>query len=520
MAVTALPEFTPEMLGALTEAERATVRALALEYHATKTGKLRRPLSFVEFVNRVTNNRYNWYRFAVVLAGVLQKVADGQLTRVIITAPPRHGKSEPVSRLFPAYYLYRFPERWVGLASYGAQLAATLARSARQNYLTAVGSLSTEAKAVNFWQTGEGGGMWAAGVGGSLLGLGMHLGLIDDPLKNYEEAASLVVRETQREWYSSTFYTRLEPGGAIVIIMQRWPGDDLVGWLLEEERANAENPDALEHWHIVHFEAIKESAEEIEADEKALGTSRFPASCTVEPDWRSPGQPLAPGRYPLERLLRTKQIIGNFFWNALYQQRPRAREGLMFPPDKLTRVKDFDRTGIRLVRFWDFGALDEAGDYTVGFLLARNAFGQYCIMDVKRGQWATFPRNQIIRATAEQDFDDWGDAVQTWGEQEPGSSGKDAARAFVKLLEGYSVHILPQTGDKVKRAEGMSAAWQAGNIAALAAEWNAVVRREFADFPNGSHDDIPDAGSSAFNLLARKTGRGRVQSPGSMVISG
>lgn len=130
-------------------------------------------LSFRDFVTRVRPG-YRWYWHCEALAAVLQRVADGELKRVLVFMPPRHGKSELVSRLFTAYYLYRYPHRWVGLCSYGADLAETLARAAQANYVRSGGKLRGGSTAVKHWEVPQGGGMWAAGVGGPITGKGFH----------------------------------------------------------------------------------------------------------------------------------------------------------------------------------------------------------------------------------------------------------------------------------------------------------------------------------------------------------
>lgn len=558
-----------QALTVLTPEERAHFAKLMAEERNVRRGKIRRKKSFRQFIDEVTGGRFKWYKYAEVLCAVLQRVVDGELKRVIINAPPRHGKSEPTSRLLPAYFLYRHPEKWVGLLSYGAQLAGTLSRSARQNYATGVGLISKDAAAVFQWETGKGGGLWAAGFAGVALGKGFHLGIIDDPYKNAEEASSETVRSKFRDWYSSTFYTRAEPDAAIVIIMQRWDEEDLCGWLLEQEYALAADelikqsaddlreqreaereadrdgftPDELgdgdsmpadddlaEHWHIVNFEAIRRSPEEIELEELERGKPRFPPTCTVEPDWREIGEALSPERYSARRLRMIRARIGEYFFGALYQQNPRARSGGMFDLDAMQIIDDFDSIGATFVRYWDFATTEaKSADYTVGVLMARTASGAYVVVDVVRGQWSQAKRDAMIVATAELDRDMWG-AVTIWGEIEAGSGGIDQAAAFRKLLEGFKVFSEHPTGSKSARAQGLAttAAKQAdelrelrearadglastarrvgnagGNLFALRADWNAVVRKELVDFPKGRHDDIVDAMSGAYNKLAR-----------------
>jgi hypothetical protein len=273
-------------------------------------------LTFKEFVARV-NPRFRWYGHCEQLVTILQKVADDEMQRVIIMMPPRHSKSETVSRLFSAYYLYRHPDRWVGLASYAAALAYKLSRAARDFARLGGVRIRDDAESVQEWETKEGGGLWAAGVGGPATGKGMSLGILDDPIKNAEEAASDVIGDRNQEWWSSTWYTRQEPGAALIVITTRWPGPgDLVGWLLEQEKAD----DHPEKWHVVSFEAIK--------GEKTMA---LPPSCSLEPDARATGEALCPERYPIEKLRKIAARIGSFFFNSLFQQLAVRREGQDVP---------------------------------------------------------------------------------------------------------------------------------------------------------------------------------------------
>lgn len=503
-----------ETLALLTDEERKRYNELTSEAIAIQEGKKREPRSYREFVDFVSGGRYRWYRYAIVLASVLQRVADGILKRVLIFAPPRHGKSEAVSRLFPAYYLYRHPHHQFGLVSYGAQLANTLARTAREYYQQGTGALQIRGS-INYWQTeaaGVAGGMWSAGIGGPLTGRGMDIGDIDDPVKNAEEASSLKKRTRDRDWYQSTFYTRAEPNAAILIMCTRWDLEDLAGWILEQEWENQTEPDALERWHIVNFEAIKKSAAEIQKEEDIDERPAFPPSCTVEPDWRQPGEALAPERYPLETLLRIKRRIGDYFFNALYQQRPRLREGQRFTLEMLEVVPDFPREGITgMIRWWDEAATEEkkarrtGADFTAGALILRHKSGIYYFVDLVHGQWSDLKRNQIIRATAESDKQLYGGLVKTWGEEEPGRSGVDAAKHFRRLLDGFTVYTEKTTGDKEHYIGPLASTAGAGNFKLVRGSWNAVARREFLDYP-GKHEDIVEAAARATSKLALRRG--------------
>jgi len=407
----------------------------------------------------------------------------------MIFAPPRHGKSELLSRLFSAYYLSLYPERWVGINSYAADLAYTLSRSARENFLSNGHVVKDDAAAVRHWETTEGGGLWAAGVGGPITGKGFHLGIIDDPIKNAEEAASETVNQNHQAWYSSTFYTREEPDAAIVIMMTRWNERDLCGWLLEQE--NEEEP---EGWHIVCFDAIKE--------EEPL---KIPDSCTLEPDDRPVGEPLCPERYSLAKLKKIAKRIGDYFWNALYRQRPAPKEGGMFKLSCLPVMNLAPAVGAKRVRYWDLGGSDSTkADYTVGCLIAQTPEGFFDIEDVKRGQWSPKERNEQIRTTAEADAEAYGDdGVALWIEKVPGLA-VEAINNLVRYLAGYPVRTEMARTDKTTRADPLSAQCEAGNVRLHKGDWNAAFRNELTAFPHGANDDQVDAASGAFSKLTRQ----------------
>jgi len=455
----------------LTAQERAEINSLT----AANRGKIK----FVDFVATV-NKRYQWYEHVRQLGAVLEKVERGEIKRLMVFMPPRHGKSELVSRLFSAYYLYKHPDKWVGINSYAAELAYTFSRNARDNYTQAGGTLKDDAAAVKHWETGEGGGLWAAGVGGPIAGKGFHLGIIDDPIKNAEEAASEVIRAKHKDWYNSTFYTREEPDGVIIIIQTRWHEDDLSGWLLAQE--TEEEP---EHWHIVHFEAIK--------DEKP---PQYPATCTVEPDTRPTGKALARERYPKRKLKKIEARIGSYFWGALYQQRPRPREGNMFKRVFFQAVDSVPADAQR-IRYWDKAGTSGGGAYTAGVLMAKDKDGAYYVEDVIRGQWSAGEREKVIRQTAELD----GRKVRVWVEQEPGSGGKESAEATIKNLAGFVCKADKVTGDKVTRAEPFAAQCEGSNVKLKKADWNYGYLERLTGFPHMTYKDDVDASSGAFNKL-------------------
>jgi predicted phage terminase large subunit-like protein len=445
--------------------------------------------TFRAFISQVNPHFDQTSPYIEKLIAVGQRIADDELKRVLLFIPPRHGKSETFSRLFSAYYLYRHPDRFVGINSYAADLAYTLSRSARDNYQRAGGALRQDAYAVSNWLTQSGGGMWAAGVGGPITGKGFHLGIIDDPLKNSEEAQSSTIREKQKDWYSSAFYTRQEPGAAIIVIQTRWHQDDLSGWLLAQEET--EQP---EGWHIVCFPAI---AEPLPA---------FPASCTVEPDFRQPGEPLSPFRYALDRLEKIRKRIGEFFWAALYQQRPFTRTGGLFPRERF-EIVDAAPAGLRPVRFWDLAATQAAPgkdpDYTAG-ALAGIKDGVYYVLDMRRLRGEPKAVEDLLKQTAALD----GRPVRIHIEQEGGSSGKIAIDHYLRyILVGYTATGETTDGkSKTLRADPVSSAAAAGNVKLVKGAWNAAFLDEIELFPNGAHDDQVDALSGAFGKLTTSMG--------------
>lgn len=444
----------------------------------------RATLPFNKFVE-VANPNYEWHGYARQLAAQLERVASGDLKRLMVFMPPRHGKSELISRLFSAYYLYRNPHHWVGVSSYAADLAYTFSRNARDNYTRNGGTIKGDAAAVKHWETGDGGGFWAAGVGGPITGKGFHLGIIDDPIKNAEEAASETIRAKQKDWYDSTFYTRMEPGAAIIVIQTRWHEDDLSGWLLSKEG------DEPEGWHVVNYEAIK-------SDEPP----EFPVSCVVEPDSRDVGDALAPSRYTAEQLEKIKARVGSYFWNALYQQNPTPRSGGMFKREWFEIVKTFPAHECQFVRYWDKAGTEGAGAHTAGVLYAKQKGDRtrFYVVDLIMGQWGVFERERVISQTLAADRAAYG-YMATWIEQEPGSGGKESAEATIANNPAFNVRADRPTGDKVLRAEPVAAQAEAGLVSFVAGSWNGRFLDYLTSFPLGKVKDPIDALSGAHNKL-------------------
>lgn len=429
------------------------------------------------------NPRFKFYKHCEVLIDVLERVVSGEIKRLIIQMPPRHGKSELVSRILAAYYLARRPSHFVCLTSYSYGLAGTLSRAARENYIRAGFDTKADAGAVSHWESLAGGGMFAAGVGGSITGKGFNLGIIDDVTKDAEEANSQIVRDKVWDWYASTFSTRTEPDAAIVVMGTRWHEDDLIGQLLHNERQST----ASENWHVVSLPALFEANE------------NFPESCIIEPDFREhEGQALCPERYTAKTLAHKRSQIGGYHFEAMYQQRPTSPSGVMFDVSRIGFVDGYPANLTKRWRGWDKASTEGSGDYTAGVRVSKDNDGIFYVEDVVRGQWDTAKRDRMIRYTAEID----GIQCRVIGEQEPGSGGKDSAGAFIKLLNGFSVRTEKTSGSKELRADPLSAQINAGNFRIVRGDWNADFLEELRQFPRGRHDDQVDALSLAFNRIA------------------
>lgn len=434
--------------------------------------------SFYHFVNFV-NPRYQWYRHVQVLASTLERVASGDIKRLMVFMQPRGGKSELTSRLFPAYYLYRNPTHQVGINSYAAELAYGFSRNARDNFQRAGGVLADNASAVKEWHTNRGGILWAAGVGGPITGRGFHVGLIDDPLKNAEEAASETIREKEKDWYNSTFYTRAEPDAAIVIILTRWHTDDLAGWLLQQE---LEEP---ESWHIVNFEAIKSDSLPV-----------FPTSCTVEPDWRSPGEALCPERYPINKLEKIKKRIGSYYWTSLYQQQPVPIEGNLVKLSWFNRFSIPPANYVRCVQSWDCAAsAKELSSYWVCTTWLEYQ-SNYYLIDVFRKQML-YPEGERTAIALAQKYNPNAVLIEA----------KSTGEALIPRLRehidfSYSVIAMQPETDKVTRMSTETPAIEARRCwLPESAPWLVDFETEISTFPLSATQDQCDSVSQALRYF-------------------
>lgn len=264
--------------------------------------------SFCQFVDPT----YLVPKHLKILCEALDDVEQGKIKKLMVFMPPRHGKSETVSRKFPAYYLGKHPNDNVILTSYGYLLAKSFSKATRDliesRRYKAVYPIRTahDARSVNDWDiAGSRGGFLAAGVGGATTGYGANLFIIDDPIKNKEEADSEVIREKHWDWYRSVVLTRLEPDARLVLMMTRWHQQDLAGKILKQAKDDGE----LEEWTIINFSACAEPH---------------------DPLGRDPGEALWPARYNEAALKSIRTKVGSRIWYALFQGQPQDPDTALF----------------------------------------------------------------------------------------------------------------------------------------------------------------------------------------------
>lgn len=451
--------------------------------------------SLLNFV-RATMPHFKADPFHVHLCGVLDQVISGEIDRLIVLAPPQHGKSEMVAVRLPAYWLGRRPNDPIVLTSYAAELAQHHSRAVRdvinsdryQELFPGL-KLRQDSHRVSSWQLSSyRGGLIAAGAGGPITGKGGLLGIIDDPFKNWDEAQSAAQREKVLRWYRTTFRTRIREGGAIVFIMTRWNEDDLAGELIREGG-----------WEVLRLPAIAETDEE-RAD--YARRAKLPAAEVADPLGRAAGEPLAPSLFSADALARLRADVGTLAFMAEYQQRPSAPEGNWLKRSWF-RVVDSLPFGCRLVRYWDKAGTQGGGAYTAGVLVAEYQ-KHYYIVDIVRGQWSAGERERRMLLTAEDDRELYGGGVVYYIEQEPGSGGLESAQATIRNFAGYTIRADRPTGSKDVRLMPLAVQAEAGNVSVLRAIWNGAFFDEVTAIPTGKYRDQTDAAAGAFNKLAEE----------------
>lgn len=411
-----------------------------------------------------THPKYAAGRPHTVIAEACDRLLFGDLDRVMFLAPPRHGKTELVSRRLPALALGHFPD-WPIISGSSVQgLADDIGREVRDilaspDYGNLFDTrLAEDSQARGKWSTDQGGGYYAVGVGAAVMGRGGRLIIIDDPYATWEDAQSEATRNRVWQWYCNTIYNRQMDGVKICIINHRMHEDDLCGRLLEAEKAGGDK------WHVVNLPAVSE------------------------------GQALWPERYPIEVLDRIKAVMmqGNpIAWSALYMQDPTPEDGSYFKRAWFDGRRYTETPkGLNIYMTGDFAVSEGEGDYSAVLVWGVDHDGKVYVLDhwtaqVGSDKWTW----QIVRMM--QQWKPWAFAA------EAGVIRKSVEPFLRDTMDRENVSTmlewLPTTGDKPAMCRAFQGLQSCGRIYWPKVQWADEVIVRLLKFPGGSHDDDVDA---------------------------
>jgi phage terminase large subunit-like protein len=448
--------------------------------------------------SQLTDPRYmaNWHHeeIAHILEEAYEKVQRGERVRIILEVPPRHGKSELATKKFPAWCLGKDPTLPFIVTSYAADLAEAFGQGTKDIMLTPQyhalfpkTTLRKDTKAKGNWATTRGGSYLAVGVGGPITGKGARIAVIDDPVKNREEAESPTQRQKIWDWYTSTLYTRLEGAGAIIVIMTRWHSYDLVGMLLEQEKENIANGDPAEGWQVIRFPAL--------SDADSVLDPRDPRNEENLPLW--------PEKFDVPTLENIKKN-SIYDWVSLYQQTPIASETQEFKPEYF--------------KSWTNEKMEQ--------LEMAGRLRYYTTLDPAISQSSTADNAVICTVAKEIDGPNWYRRREDAGKFTPKQmidilfkhQGEFKSEvgveviAFQKALkymideemrrrqQYFTVHELKSQTAKEVRIRGLLPLYQNGVIWHMPSD--AAYEEEALTFPKGKHDDRVDA--MAMQLMIMK----------------
>ncbi|HUU41769.1 MAG TPA: phage terminase large subunit [Desulfatiglandales bacterium] len=409
----------------------------------------------------------------------LEAVESGEISRLMIFLPPRHGKTLLASQFFPAWYLGRNPTRQVIAASYSETRAGDVGREVRNQLIDPLHGqifedchIDKDSASVHRIGLHEGGAYFSVGIKGAIVGRGAHLFLIDDPIKSREEAESETFRESIKDWYKSVAYTRLMKENAIVLIQTRWHKDDLAGWLLREHRH--------ENWTVLRLPAIAEP-------EDMLG--------------RKEGEVLWPWFQDLDRLHTIRRTIGTREWSSQYQQRPVSIEGALINLNDFIR---YDKYGggikervIKTVQSWDTANKDTPGTAYSCCQTWKVTKNMYYLWDVFRKRLKYPELKRMAKALHNRHM---ADVVLI----EDKASGQSLIQ---ELKESTRIPVIPinPVNSKIVRFDVESAKVEAGRVALpMTAPWLAVWEEEIAPFPYSVYNDQADAFSQFLGWVEKK----------------
>jgi hypothetical protein len=399
-------------------------------------------------------------------------LSEGRRPKLALMAPPQHGKSWTIWD-FIAWISGKHSDLKTIYASYSDELGTKanryLLRTITGNDVFCkifpdlrVGAAGWSAKGDLIEFVNRKGSFRNTTVEGAITGLGLDLGVIDDPVKGYAEANSKLQRDKTWNWFANDFITRFDKEAGLLIIMTRWHVDDLLGRLLEQFK---------DRLRVLRYPAVAETASWHWKKILTVGEhdrSRF--------GWKNElvrkGEALFPEHKPLSFLNEQRKLMSQGAWEALYQQHPIVCGGGELPIEQLRVRPYFDRSMISAsVRYWDkAGSESEHAAYTAGVLMHKLKDSMFVIAHVARGRWSAFEREKRIKTLAEADrkiHTNYSVGI----EQEPGSGGKESADSTLRNLAGFRVFADKVTGSKQERAQPFAAQVQGGNVWLLAGDW-------------------------------------------------
>jgi len=493
--------------------QSASVRA-----QAELASRLLAQRSLMHFIQRL-DNKYlaGWVHKDICrrLERFSADVAKGLSPRLMLLMPPRSGKSRIASQSFPAWHLGQYPEHEVIASSYNISLAMSFSRKVKAlledpGYAPVFPAVSLDQNnqsAEGWGLAGHPGGYVAAGVGGGITGKGAHILIIDDPVKNAEEADSQVTREAIKEWYGSTAYTRLAPGGGVLVIQTCWHDDDLAGWLqscMADEEADqyeivkypaiAEADEWLDHAtdDIIRVEHDKNSAHELSCTARALVLGHDVTKMTF---LRAKGDALHPERYDITKLNRIKKTLSPRFWSALYQQNPVPDDGTYFVREHFRRAQLPNKESSNVFIAWDFAISEkQTNDYTVGVVGLQDHDDMLHVADLVRFKSGdSFFIVESIISLAKR----WKTPNLRLG-FEDGQIFRALKTLLLKRMKEEKLFVpfetLKPLTDKLVRARPLQGRMQQGMVSYChTAEWFPMVQQEMLRFPAGKNDDTVDA---------------------------
>jgi predicted phage terminase large subunit-like protein len=454
--------------GKMSEADLRVLEASLIKLEKLKDRELCQE-KFIKFVERV------WPTFISGahhkrMADAFERVANGTCKRLIINMPPRHTKSEFASYLLPAWFLGKFPHKKVIQASNTGELAVGFGRKVRNLVDSEVYSsifpnlaLQADSKAAGRWNTSKGGDYFAIGVGGTVTGKGADVLIIDDPHSEQEAAMAASnpdIYDKVFEWYTSGPRQRLQPGGAIVVVMTRWAQRDLTGQVLKSAAQRSG-----EEWEVIEFPAILPS-----------------------------GKPLWPQFWSLAELEALREELPNAKWQAQYQQNPVGNESAIVKRDWWKWwEKDNPPQCDYILQSWDTAfEKTQRADYSAGttwgiFACEEDNFAPNIILLNTYKKRVEFP--ELKR-----------DVMREYTDYEPDSlivEKKASGAPLIYDLRAMGIPVqeyTPSKGqDKIARLNSVSDIIASGKVWVPRTRWAEELVDEVAAFPSGEHDDLVDA---------------------------